>query len=168
MKKSTMAIAVAAALLSITAAQASEFNGAYLSGKIGYNTSSPATNHTVDQLYPGLEAGYGWDIGNVLLGVDGFADWHTNSITGDDYGVDVKLGFPMDKFMPYAKLGETTGGPGIHMIGPGTRLNGALGIEYKLDYLWSAVGELFTDSIKIHGLREKNTNISVGLRRSLP
>lgn len=161
LKKSTMAIAVAAALLSITAAQASEFNGAYLSGKIGYNTSSPATNHTVNQLYPGLEAGYGWDIGNVLLGVDGFADWHTNSITGDDYGADVKLGFPRGEFMPYVKLGETGGWPG-------TRVNGALGIEYKLDYLWSAVGELFADSINNNGLTKKNTNISVGLRRSLP
>src|SRR5674476_413120 len=66
MKKCTIAIAVVAALLSITAVQASEFSGAYISGKIGYNTSSPATNHTMDQLYPGLEAGYGWDIGSVL------------------------------------------------------------------------------------------------------
>jgi opacity protein-like surface antigen len=161
MKKCTMAIAVAAALLSMTAAQASEFSGAYISGKIGYNTSSPTTNHTINQLYPGLEAGYGWDIGSVLLGVDGFADWHTNSITGDDYGGDVKLGFPMGEFMPYAKLGETGGGPGI-------RDNFALGFEYKLDTLWSVASELFADSININGLTERNINISVGLRRSLP
>jgi len=161
MKKSTMTIAVAAALLSITAAQASEFNGAYLSGKIGYNTSSPSTNHTVNQLYPGLEAGYGWDIGNVLLGVDGFADWHTNSITGDDYGGDVKLGFPMGEFMPYAKLGETGGGPGV-------RNNFALGFEYKLDSLWGVSSELFADSINKNGLTQRNVNISVGLMRSLP
>jgi Outer membrane protein beta-barrel domain len=161
MKKCTMAIAVAAALLSMTAAQASEFSGAYISGKIGYNTSSPTTNHTMNQLYPGLEAGYGWDIGSVLLGVNGFVDWHTNSITANDYGGDVKLGFPMGEFMPYAKLGETGGWPGI-------RNNFALGFEYKLDYLWSVASELFADSININGLTERNINISVGLRRSLP
>jgi hypothetical protein len=161
MKKSTMAIAVAAALLSMTAAQASEFSGAYISGKIGYNTSSPSTNHTVNQLYPGLEAGYGWDIGSVLLGVNGFADFHTNSITGDDYGGDVKLGVPMGEFMPYAKLGETGGGPG-------NRANFALGFQYKLDYLWSVSSELFADSINKNSLTERNINISVGLTRSLP
>ena len=160
-KKNTMAITVAAALLSITAAQASEFNGAYLGGKIGYNTSSPSTNHTVNQLYPGLEAGYGWDIGNVLLGVDGFADWHTNSITGNDYGGDVKLGFPRGEFMPYAKLGETGGWPGV-------RNNFALGFEYKLDSLWGVSSELFADSINKNGITKRNVNISVGLMRSLP
>jgi outer membrane immunogenic protein len=161
MKKSTMAITVAAALLSMTAVQASEFSGAYLGAKVGYNTSSPATNHTVNQLYPGLEAGYGWDIGNVLLGVDGFADWHTNSITGDDYGGDVKLGFPKGEFMPYVKLGETGGGPG-------TRVNGALGIEYKVAHQLSVAAELFADSIDDKGLTKRNTNISVGVSYHFP
>lgn len=164
MKKSTMAIAVAAALLSMTAAQASEFNGAYLGGKIGYNTSSPATNHSINQLYPGLEAGYGWDIGNVMLGVDGFADWHTNSITGDDYGVDVKLGFPRGKFMPYAKLGKTGGTPGTGISGD----NVALGIEYKVAHQLSVVGELFADRININGQSQRNTNISVGVNYHFP
>src|SRR5450755_2351345 len=106
MKKSTMAIALAAALLSMTAAQAIEFGGAYLDGKIGYNKTSGPDTHS-NKIYPGFEAGWGWDMGKVMLGVDGFVDQHTKSATGKDYGGDVKLGFPMNKFMPYAKLGVT-------------------------------------------------------------
>jgi hypothetical protein len=156
MKKSTMAIALAAALLSMTAAQASEFKHGYLDGKVGYNTSSPATNYTSNEFYPGLEAGYGWDIDNVLLGVDGFVDWHPKSVTYRDYGADVKLGFPMDLFMPYAKLGVTGSWPG-------NRVNGALGIEYKFGRRWSVVGELFADSKTVNGQAYKNSNISVGV-----
>jgi outer membrane immunogenic protein len=155
MKKSTMAIALAAALLSMTGAQASEFYRGYLGAKVGYNTNSPATNYTSDQFYPGLEVGYGWDIGNVLLGVDGFGDWHPKSVTSRDYGADVKLGFPMYIFMPYAKLGVTGSWPG-------NRVNGALGIEYKFARRWSVVGEWFADSKTVNGQAYKNSNISVG------
>lgn len=161
MNKCTMVIAVTAALLGMTAAQASEFSGAYLGGKVGYNMSSPANNTTVDQFYPGLEAGYGWDIGSVLLGVNGFGDWHTNSVTGDDFGADVKLGFPMGKYMPYAKLGKTGSGSPV-------RWNGALGVEYKFAPQWSAAGELFTDSVDVNGRTISNTNISVGVSYHFP
>ena len=156
MKKSTMAIALAAALLSMTAAQASEFGGSYLDGKIGYNTNSPATTSTSNKIYPGVEAGWGWDMGKVVLGVDGFVDWHTKSITGRDYGADVKLGFPLDKFMPYAKLGATGSAPG-------TRVNGGLGIEYKFAPQWSVVGEYTSDSKTVNSQKYKNNNISVGV-----
>jgi Outer membrane protein beta-barrel domain len=156
MKKSTMAIALAAALLSMTAAQASEFGSGYLDGKIGYNTNSPATTSTSNKIYPGVEAGWGWDMGKVVLGVDGFVDWHTKSITGKDYGADVKLGFPMDNFMPYAKLGATGSAPG-------TRVNGALGIEYKFAPQWSVAGEWFADSKTVNSQKYKNNNISVGV-----
>src|SRR5450759_2147618 len=156
MKKSTMAIALAAALLSMTAAQAIEFGGAYLDGKIGYNTNSPATTSTSNKIYPGVEAGWGWDIGKVMLGVDGFVDWHTKSATGRDYGADVKLGFPMNNFMPYAKLGVTGSAPG-------TRVHDGLGIEYKFAPQWSVVGEYTSDSKTVNSQKYKNNNISVGV-----
>ncbi len=156
MKKCTMSIVLAAALLSMTAAQSSEFNGAYLGGKIGYNTTSPGTNYISNKTYPGVEAGWGWDTGNVLLGVDGFVDWHTKSATGRDYGADVKLGFPMDKFMPYAKLGAAGSAPG-------TRVHGGLGIEYKFAPQWSVVGEWTADSKTVNAQERKNSNISAGV-----
>src|SRR5450830_682420 len=156
MKKSTMAIALAAALLSMTAAQAIEFGGAYLDGKIGYNKNSPDTQSTSNKIYPGVEAGWGWDIGKVMLGVDGFVDWHTKSITGRDYGGDVKLGFPMNKFMPYAKLGVTGSAPG-------NRVHDGLGIEYKFAPQWSVAGEWTGDSKIVNSQKYKNNNISVGL-----
>jgi outer membrane immunogenic protein len=157
MKKNTMAIALAAALLSMTAAQASEFGGVFFGGKIGYNnTSGPATESTSNRIYPGVEAGWGWDMGKVLLGVDGFVDWHTKSATYRDYGADVKLGFPMNKFMPYAKLG---------VIGswPGNRVHDGLGIEYKFARQWSVVGEYTGDSKTVDGQAYKNNNISIGV-----
>src|SRR5665811_201962 len=84
MKKSTMTIALAAALLSISVAQASEFSGGWIGAKAGSDRSDIAGAGTV--LLPtagaarantyGLEAGYNWDVNSFLLGVDGFADFN--------------------------------------------------------------------------------------------
>jgi outer membrane immunogenic protein len=156
MKISAMAIALAAALLSMTAAQAGEFEDFYLGGKVGYNVSSPDTNYNSNTIDPGIEAGYGWDVGNILLGVNVFADWHTKSATRKDYGVDVKLGVPMDNFMPYLKLGAVA-------KWPGTRLHGGLGLEYKYAPQLSVVGEWTADSMTYNGQEYKNNNFSAGL-----
>jgi OmpA-OmpF porin, OOP family len=156
MKKSTISITLAAALLSVAAAQASDFKGGYLGGKIGHNTNTPETNATSNKIYPGVEAGYGWDIDGVMIGVDAFWDDHTKSVTKSDYGADVKLGFPMDKLMPYVKLG---------MAGsdPGTRVHGGLGIEYKFAPQWSVAGEWTADSKSVNSVTNENSNISVGV-----
>ena len=156
MRKITAGIALALVLLTMSTAQASEFRGGYLGGKIGYNTNSPTTTNTANKSYLGAEAGYGWDKGDVLLGVDGFADGHNKSITGRDYGVDVKLGVPMNNFMPYVKLG-------VAGSNPGARVHGGLGMEYKLAPHWSVVGEWTADSKNVNSQVRKNSNISVGI-----
>ncbi|MBW8076844.1 MAG: hypothetical protein GJU76_01925, partial [Gallionella sp.] len=46
MKKNTLSLVLASALFSMTAAQASEFNGGYVGGKVGYNNNSPTTTNT--------------------------------------------------------------------------------------------------------------------------
>lgn len=156
MKKNTLSLVLASALLSMTAAQASEFNGGYVDGKVGYNNNSPATTATSNAAFLGGEVGYGWDVNQFMLGVDGFGDSHKKSITGRDYGADVKLGYPMGKWMPYAKLGATGSNPG-------TRPNGALGVEYKFAPHWSVLGEVFADSKSVNGVSQKNTNAAIGL-----
>ena len=156
MKRCTMSIALVAALLSVTVAQAGEFSGAYVGGKIGYNNNTPTSSATYNKGFFGGEAGYGWNVGKAMLGLDGFADDHAQSATGRDDGVDVKMGYPMGKWMPYAKLGVTGSNPG-------DRTNGAVGVEYKFAPQWSVVGELFTDSYSVNGVDHANTNATVGV-----
>lgn len=156
MKKSTTILILATMLLSATAAQASEFKGGYVGGKIGYNTNSPDSTATSDEFYPGLEAGYGWDKNEFLLGVNAFLDHHTQSITGADFGADMKLGFPSGKYMPFIKLG-------LAGSDPGTRLHGGLGIEFKFSPQWSIAAEWTADSKSVNSVSNKNNNISVGL-----
>ena len=64
----------------------------------------------------------------------------------------------MGKWMPYAKLGATASNPG-------TRPNGALGVEYKFAPHWSVLGELFADTTtsKVNGSHPRNTNAVVGV-----
>ena len=57
MKKSTMTIALAAALLSMTAAQASEFGGGYVGGKIGANRTNMTAVDRQSPLATGVEGG---------------------------------------------------------------------------------------------------------------
>jgi outer membrane immunogenic protein len=156
MTKDRIRIIFVAALLSLPAAEASDFEGAYVGGKIGYNTNSPSSGSTSNDLYPGIEAGYGWAVGQALVGLDAFADGHYKSITSNDYGADVKLGLPTDRFLPYLKLG-------LAASEPGTRFHGGLGIEYKFAPQWAVSGEWTTDSKTVDSIDQKNNNISVGL-----
>jgi OmpA-OmpF porin, OOP family len=158
MKIITMSVALVLALLIVASSQASEseFDRGYLGGKVGYNTNHPATNNTSNHAYLGAEAGYAWRMGGVLLGLDGYADDHVKSITGRDIGVDVKLGFPSDKFMPYVKLG-------VAGTNPGARVHSGVGMEYKFARHWSVVGEWSGDSKTVNSIDNTNSNISIGL-----
>lgn len=157
MKRCAMSIALVSALLSVTAAQASEFSGAYVGGKIGYNESAPTSNATSNKTYFGGEAGYSWDLaGEVMLGVNGFVDDHANSVTGRDYGADVKVGYLIGKWMPYLKFGVTGSNPA-------TRPNGAVGVEYMFAPHWSVLGELFYDRYSVNNVGQTNTNAAVGV-----
>ncbi len=156
MKRSMTILALATVLSGATAVQASEFKDGYVGGKIGYNRNSPDSTSTSDEFYPGLEAGFGWDKDELMVGVNAFLDHHTQSITGADFGADLKLGFPYGKYMPYFKLGLTGSDPG-------TRLHGGLGIEFKFDPQWSVAAEWTTDNESVSSTSKQNNNISVGL-----
>jgi OOP family OmpA-OmpF porin len=183
MKKSTMTIALAAALLSVSVAQASEFSGGWIGAKAGSNRSDVAGSGTA--LLPnfskasantyGFEGGYNWDKGNFLLGVDGFADFnqkknHDTTPAGianygsDVYGVDLKLGLPSGNWLPYAKLGYASSrGTGTGLTGSASGAHLGLGVEYKIAAHWSLAGEYTNTSSKASGLKLNNNNFTIGL-----
>ncbi len=184
MKKSTMTITLAAALLSISVAQASEFSGSWVGAKAGSNRSDVAASGTA--LQPnfskasgntyGIEGGYNWDKGNFLLGVDGFADFNqkkthgstpagvVNNYGSDVYGVDLKLGLPSGNWLPYAKLGYASSrftGNGLTGSSSGAHLG--LGVEYKIAAHWSLAGEYTNTSSKSNGTKLNNNNFTIGV-----
>jgi len=182
MKKSTMTIALAAALLSISVAQASEFDGMYIGGKAGVNKSditglSTATKQNSTTF--GFEEGYNWDMGGFLVGGSFFADFNqkvnhtTNAVPAVAYigsttlGLDLKLGLPTGSFMPYVKLGwDRTTGMGV---APAAQfkytndLHTGLGVEYKFAPNLSVAGEWTRSASKIAGSTLRNDNFTIGL-----
>ena len=179
MKKITMTVALAVASLGMTAAQASEFDGGYVGGKIGVNRTDMTDVSRQSPIATGLEGGYNWGMNGMLLGVDGFADFNakkTHTGTGvapatvnygsHVYGLDLKLGLPNGNWMPYAKLGYAhTGGRGdayASAVGD----NGAhfgLGVEYKFAPQWSVTGEWTNNSGKTGATRLDNDNFTLGV-----
>jgi OOP family OmpA-OmpF porin len=178
MKKSTMTIALTAALLSISVAQASEFDGMYIGGKAGVNKSAITGLTTASKQNAttfGIEEGYNWDVGSFLVGGDFFADFNqkTNRTAAAVYsgstaiGLDLKLGLPRGNFMPYVKLGwDRTNGMGV---APAAQfkytndLHTGLGVEYKLNKNWSLAGEWTKSASKVNGSELKNDNFTVGV-----
>ncbi len=186
MKMSTISIVLAAALLSMTAVQASEFSGGFLGAKVGSNRSDVAgagtvalpTYSAVSANTYGFEGGYNWDMGtNFLVGLSAFADFNqkkvhatapaavnTGNYGSDVYGLDVKLGLPSGNWLPYAKLGygsaRATGGV---LTGTYAGAHLGLGVEYKFASHWSLAGEYTTTSGKNNGLKLNNNNLTIGV-----
>ncbi|MFA6971852.1 MAG: outer membrane beta-barrel protein [Gallionella sp.] len=183
MKKSTMTIALAAALLSISVAQASEFSGGWIGAKVGSNRSDvagagtaavPSYNAKSANTY-GIEAGYNWDVSSFLLGIDGFADFNQKATHNrvpaalvnygsDVYGLDAKLGLPSGNWLPYAKLGYGSArAKGGVLTGTYSGAHLGLGVEYKFASHWSVAGEYTTGSGKNNGAKLTNNNLTIGV-----
>ena len=156
MKKCTWSCALAVLILGVSTTKASEFDGLYIGVNGGSNKSSATSLSDKSTNYAGVVAGYNWDMQGYLLGVDGFYDGHGSSYTERDDGLDVKLGLPMQSWLPYAKLGMAA-------TSPGNRFHGGLGVEYKLADSWSVNGEWTTDSKEDNAITYKNNNFVIGL-----
>ncbi|MBY0577007.1 MAG: OmpA family protein [Gallionellaceae bacterium] len=172
MKQTGISIALTAALFSMTAAQAGEFDGSWLGGKIGSNRSNVTTLDTKSATTYGLEGGHNWNMGNVLLGVDGFYDWNDKkthnpgsvNYGSDAYGLDVKLGLPAGKWLPYAKLGYVhTDSRGLAAAIRDEDTHLGLGVEYKFAPQWSVAGEYTDYSASNAGQKLNNRNLAIGL-----
>jgi outer membrane immunogenic protein len=137
----------------------SEFAGPYVGIKLGENWSnaSGAINiGTHASTFFGAMAGYGFDIGHLVLGAEAFADFHNNSTTNDDGGMDVRIGIPLNKIMPYARVGFTG-------IEPNTRFHGGLGIEYALYKNIHVNVEWTADTSNSNGIKRKSNSVTLGL-----
>lgn len=179
MKKCTMNIALATALLGMAVVQASEFDGGYVGGKIGANRTGMTAVSRQSPAATGLEGGYNWNMNGMLLGVDGFLDFNSKKThTGvapapaavhygsHVYGLDLKLGLPSGNWMPYAKLGYAhVGGRGdayASVIGDsGAHLG--LGVEYKFAPNWSVAGEWTNNTGKSGATKLNNNNFTLGV-----
>lgn len=172
MKKTTLSIALAAALLGAAAAQASEFDGGWVGAKIGSNRSGMTGVDTQSATSYGLEGGYNWNMGGYLLGVDGFADSNGKKTHNPGavnygssvYGLDAKLGLPAGKWLPFAKLGYArTNGNGAASAVGGSDVHLGLGVEYKFAPSWSLLGEYTSGSGKSGATKLNNNNLSLGV-----
>ncbi|MBI1173726.1 MAG: OmpA family protein [Sideroxydans sp.] len=174
MKQTTIALAVTAALLVVNSAAAGDFDGGYIGGKIGSSRSDTsglqASSRSSATTY-GLEGGYGWDMGQTTLGVNGFYDSNRQSnhaplgqLGSRVYGLGLKLGLPINSLMPYAKLGygHATGIGAISNFGASS-VNGGLGLEYKFAPNWSVAGEWTAISPSNNGTKLNNDNFSIGV-----
>lgn len=170
MKKMTFVLA--AALLSVGAAQASEFDGVWLGAKLGFNQADATGLDKKNATVFGLEGGYNWNMDTILLGLDGYADLNGKathnpgpvSYGSRAYGLDGKLGLPMGDWLPYAKLGygRTAGNGGASgLSGSGAHLG--LGVEYKFMPNLSVTGEYTNASAKNTGNKLNNNNFTVGV-----
>ena len=172
MKRTAMNMALLAALLGMGAAQASEFDGGWIGGKIGSNRSSVTGVDTKSATTYGLEGGYNWNMGGYLLGVDGFIDSNNSAshnpapytYGSDAYGLDAKLGIDGGNWLPYAKVGyaRTNGNGAAGVIG-GSDLHLGVGVEYKFAPQWSVAGEYATASAKTAGSKLNNNNFTIGI-----
>lgn len=170
MKKTVISTALLGALLSMSAAQASEFAGSWIGAKVGSNSSNLTGLDTQRATTYGIEAGHNWDMGGFLLGADIFADFNDKkthnpgavNYGSDAYGLDAKLGLDAGNWLPYAKLGYVrTDGKGF-AIG-GTDVHLGLGVEYKFAPSWSLAGEYTTSSAKTGLNKLNNNNLTLGI-----
>ncbi|KMZ13070.1 hypothetical protein BHUM_00441 [Candidatus Burkholderia humilis] len=147
------------ALAGVTQVQASEFAGAFVGAKAGLNWSD-ATGHTYESThttgFPGLTIGYNYDLAPVLVGIEGFADFHGGSTTKKDAGIDAKLGLPLNHVMPYARIG-------FMGTWPDTCLHYGVGAEYKFAKQWSVAGEWTVDRAHYDGGHRQNNSLTVGM-----
>lgn len=172
MNAKAIGITLAAALLMLPAAQASEFDGGWLGGKVGANRSGVTGVDKKSATAYGLEGGYNWNMGNFLLGVNGFVDSNDSadhnpapfSYGSSAYGLDLKLGLPSGSWLPYAKLGyaQTDGDGAASAIGDAD-VHFGLGVEYKFNPNWSVAGEYTTTSAETGAQKLTNDNFTIGL-----
>lgn len=174
MNRSVMSFVLVAVSLALSSANASDFSGSYAGIKVGTNradTSGLWDTSSENSTTRGLQGGHGWDIGNNLLGLDGFYDknseeTHTpfSQYGSNIYGLDMKLGMPINKVMPYAKLGfARADGTGSLVNFDDNRVHGGLGLEYKLAPSWGIAGEWTKSSHRESGITLNNDNFTVGL-----
>jgi outer membrane immunogenic protein len=137
----------------------SPFSGLYVGAKVGANISDVsgyphAPSHT--SFFPGATVGFGFDAGPVMVGGEAFADFHHGSTTGKDAGFDAKFGVPLERYMPYLRVGFTA----RH---PDSRLHWGLGVEYKALQSLGVAMEWTADQSNVNDIRRRNNSFTLGV-----
>ncbi|HEY5994375.1 MAG TPA: outer membrane beta-barrel protein [Gallionellaceae bacterium] len=159
MKKIIMGVAAVVSLIFAAQVEARGFDGFYVGAKAGYNDSSTSGSlvSKVGRPFLGVEAGYNWIMNDrILLGANVWGDDHKQTVTGRDYGVDLKVGGLKDNMLYYAKLG-------VAQTHPGSRPHYGLGAENVFDRHWGAVIEYAYDSTPKGGITYTNNKFMVGV-----
>ncbi|MBB5190397.1 OOP family OmpA-OmpF porin [Silvimonas terrae] len=169
---------IASAVLSLHAIAADNFSGFYIGGKGGYNQLELSGNHykdnTTESLTAGAEVGYNYVFkNNFVLGADLFYDYvdrkaNSNVDAGnfgtDGWGADVKLGYQIAQWMPYAKLGYgRIKGTDVIRDFSANAFHGGLGVEYKIAPAWGLTGEWLATSPSDNGVKIKSNSVTLGL-----
>jgi len=136
-----------------------EFWGPYFGAKFGLIDSSVsgainvpgATTLSYGVQGGYLQAGYNWELSSLIVGLGAYLDWNNNALHSNDisysssaYGLDIKLGVPVDYWLPYLKLGYgyNTGNKndGLRVVSQYSP-NIAIGVEYNIAERWSLIAE---------------------------
>jgi opacity protein-like surface antigen len=151
-----------------------EFWGPYFGAKFGLIDSSVSGTINI----PGattlsygvqggyLQAGYNWELSALIVGLGAYLDWNNNALHSNDisysssaYGLDIKLGVPVDYWLPYIKLGYgyNTGNKndGLRVVSQNSP-NIAIGVEYNIADRWSLIAEY-----KINKFSNQDNSVTV-------
>lgn len=156
-------------------AYAFNWTGAYIGANVGVNwanTGTPFGNGGSAGFAGGLQAGYLWQNGNIVYGLEADIDGDTNNktfgyVAGDtfsqrerqdlQFGVRGRLGYAFDRFLPFASVGVTFANfnTRVNDITTGTSFSSSrlragyqlgAGLEYAITNNWTARTEyLYSD-----------------------
>lgn len=134
----------------VTPAANGDWGGAYVGGQLGYaDVGSKGNAVTGDGVLGGVQAGYRWDLGKTVLGVEADVSAADASFDGGAGKLDslarVKLqaGYDMGRTLVYATGGAAyakadVGGASLSDTG----YFGGLGADYALNDRWTVGGEV--------------------------
>jgi hypothetical protein len=136
-----------------------DFLGYYEGVQVGNNSatvSGPSLDTTTKSIYPSIVLGYNMMHNNMLVGIEGFADYHKKSSTGIVAGVTFKAGKIINQTLVYARAG-------VKGDMPSYRPQVGLGLEHRLTRDMTISGILTHDVINKDGVKRTNNNAAIGL-----
>ena len=136
-----------------------DFLGYYEGVQVGHNSATvtgPSVATSSTSIYPAIVLGYNIMHNNMLVGIEGFADYHKKSSTGIVAGVTFKAGKIINQTLVYARAG-------VKGDMPSYRPQVGVGLEQRLTRDMTINGILTHDVINKDGVKRTNNNAAIGL-----
>lgn len=161
-------VVVAPAPVAVVEPVTGDWGGAYVGAQLGYGNGGSADG---DGAIGGVHAGYRWDLGRTVLGVQG--DYNVSDLKGDgdviegDKMMSLKgqAGYDLGKTLIYATAGVAKAD--LDIFGEGYSDTGyvaGVGVDYALTPNWTLGGELSTysfDNFDDTGVKYDPTTVQV-------